>query len=300
MQAEEVRIRGTVLMLDAPSGLQCGVDWMEWEVGPLFAGVKLLPMGVHYVFTRRTEAPGSPAQGWWLYVPSSGEGALLSLRWDTAGEEFVALPPDDRERLAAAVNRMEFDSRLGAYSQQAGEENSHFYPFSECSNHVTAHHVEWLQRTSADDRREVLSVGRQSYDRSPELFLLLESNIDILAWLESSHIEYSLVHSLEAFEVWRDVILLLCDSETALRSHTPLFEAFVGILTRQLRMTGPAVFFSDECGNRLVSALGRLVRDVDQDDSLEAELRASVARLAREVPQLEEDEEDGPVVVDLS
>lgn len=41
---------GVLLCLDVPDGTEFGIDYHFWEVGPKFKGVKLIPLGIHYVF----------------------------------------------------------------------------------------------------------------------------------------------------------------------------------------------------------------------------------------------------------
>lgn len=41
---------GVLLCLDVPLGVEFGIDYMLWEVGEKFKGVKLIPPGIHYVF----------------------------------------------------------------------------------------------------------------------------------------------------------------------------------------------------------------------------------------------------------
>ena len=40
---------GVLLMLDAPSGLEFGIDNISWKIGSKFKGVKLIPLGTHVI-----------------------------------------------------------------------------------------------------------------------------------------------------------------------------------------------------------------------------------------------------------
>lgn len=45
---------GVLLCLDAPtdSTLEFGIDTNSWVTGPQFKGLKLIPVGVHFIFYR--------------------------------------------------------------------------------------------------------------------------------------------------------------------------------------------------------------------------------------------------------
>ena len=50
MDYQKARNMGSLLLLDAPSHMQFGIDNQEWQqTGPLFKGVKCIPPGAHYV-----------------------------------------------------------------------------------------------------------------------------------------------------------------------------------------------------------------------------------------------------------
>ncbi len=40
---------GVLLMLDAPEGLEFGIDNISWVTGNKFKGVKLIPLGTHII-----------------------------------------------------------------------------------------------------------------------------------------------------------------------------------------------------------------------------------------------------------
>lgn len=40
---------GILLLLDAPAGLEFGIDNISWQVGSKFKGIKLIPLGTHVI-----------------------------------------------------------------------------------------------------------------------------------------------------------------------------------------------------------------------------------------------------------
>lgn len=46
------RLGASILCLDVPPGISFGIDYMSFTVGERFRGVKMIPPGVHFVYTR--------------------------------------------------------------------------------------------------------------------------------------------------------------------------------------------------------------------------------------------------------
>lgn len=68
MEANQARRLGSLLLLDAPEGMQFGIDNQIWQTGPLFKGVKCIPTGAHFVyFSLKDEEYGS-RMGFFIFV----------------------------------------------------------------------------------------------------------------------------------------------------------------------------------------------------------------------------------------
>jgi hypothetical protein len=48
---------GSVLLLDVPEGCVVGIDTKRFLVGKNFAGLKMIPPGLHYIFFRYASYP---------------------------------------------------------------------------------------------------------------------------------------------------------------------------------------------------------------------------------------------------
>jgi len=64
---------GSLLLLDAPTGIQFGIDNQFWQTGPLFRGVKLIPPGAHFVYYALKDEEFAARMGFFIYIddPSS-------------------------------------------------------------------------------------------------------------------------------------------------------------------------------------------------------------------------------------
>eukprot|EP00747_Dinoflagellata_sp_TGD_P193782 gnl/TRDRNA2_/TRDRNA2_60424_c0_seq1.p1 gnl/TRDRNA2_/TRDRNA2_60424_c0~~gnl/TRDRNA2_/TRDRNA2_60424_c0_seq1.p1 ORF type:complete len:423 (+),score=84.04 gnl/TRDRNA2_/TRDRNA2_60424_c0_seq1:55-1269(+) len=114
-EVERLTVEGcSVLCLGCPAGVLFGIDYAAWQVGPKFAGVKLVPPGVHYVYTSASpDDVGVGRTGFFLCLRPRD---VAVFRWDPDGEELRRL--DDREeeaRYADGVRGFDFDANLGPY-----------------------------------------------------------------------------------------------------------------------------------------------------------------------------------------
>ena len=51
--AQKLFEQGAVFILhDFPEGSEFGIDYMSWDTGPNFKGLKMIPAGVHFIYFR--------------------------------------------------------------------------------------------------------------------------------------------------------------------------------------------------------------------------------------------------------
>lgn len=95
-----------MLLLDAPEGMQFGIDNQIWLIGPLFKGVKCIPSGAHFVyFSLKDEEYGS-RMGFFVFVKDQPksidedfERSMCTVRrWDDALQSFIEI--DSAEEVA--------------------------------------------------------------------------------------------------------------------------------------------------------------------------------------------------------
>jgi A1 cistron-splicing factor AAR2 len=71
MDSFKARALGSLLLLDAPAGMQFGIDNQCWEIGPLFKGVKCIPPGAHFIHFALKDEEYLHKQGFFIFVKSS-------------------------------------------------------------------------------------------------------------------------------------------------------------------------------------------------------------------------------------
>jgi A1 cistron-splicing factor AAR2 len=116
-----------VVVLDMPVGTEFGIDYNSWNVGIKFKGVKMVPPGVHFLFTSATDMGAEstddldrlrrrPQTG-----PRTGLFRVLSMRelvvyrWDPHVEDLVEMALTDDEKTPFRANLHELDQFLGPY-----------------------------------------------------------------------------------------------------------------------------------------------------------------------------------------
>jgi A1 cistron-splicing factor AAR2 len=102
---------GVFLCLDVPEKVEFGIDNNCWVVGNLFKGIKLIPLGLHYISLC---VDGGTKFG--FFINFSKENLVIVKRWNPATETFFEeLEQDEIDRYALGVSRFDFDQYLGAY-----------------------------------------------------------------------------------------------------------------------------------------------------------------------------------------
>ncbi|CAK9034941.1 Protein AAR2 homolog (AAR2 splicing factor homolog) [Durusdinium trenchii] len=121
---------GTIACLDAPRGLELGVDLKSFTIGDRFKGIKLLPPGLHFlhyqqaqdvsrgVFVQLGTAAGSSTAGAEAVGELDAAPRVAGFRWDPREEDFGALGDEDLARLTQAVLNLELDSHLGPFDTE--------------------------------------------------------------------------------------------------------------------------------------------------------------------------------------
>ncbi|KAI8615630.1 A1 cistron-splicing factor [Chytriomyces sp. MP71] len=104
-----------LLFLDAPLDTTFGIDLNEWQTGPRFKGLKLIPPGFHFVFYSAKNSTGESGlrTGFFKFFDSK---EIYVTQWDAVNEDIreqSELDPDHVHRLR--YNILEFEPSLGAY-----------------------------------------------------------------------------------------------------------------------------------------------------------------------------------------
>jgi len=309
---------GIVLCLGCPEGVLFGIDYNAWTVGPKFMGVKLIPPGLHYIYS----SPGGDDIG----VSRSGFFAhikprtVVVRRWDQEAEELVVLDSEDEVlRFTDGALGFDFDGNLGPYPPEKASQ------WNELTRHCHEKLVQKVEpvggvlRSKRQEYTEGPSDGvpeplepfeaarsglfftqlprarvpkgaspeevtRLHHDRSPQLDELIEKELkhvelDLLGELQMAFIAFLLGQNFDAYEQWRGLLSLLCSCEDAVTKRPELFTELLRVLFAQIQQS-PDDLFEDEMlkGNFLGKCAVDLV-EVCSGESVPAKLQQRSAKL---------------------
>ncbi|CAI2177495.1 19959_t:CDS:2 [Funneliformis geosporum] len=104
-----------LLFLNAPEGLEFGIDYNSWKIGPKFKGLKLIPPGLHFVFYSTSDKSGTSGlrTGFFKFYESK---EIVIKDWDNTLEDVKKseqLDPEQIKRLKTDMRQ--FDPFLGPY-----------------------------------------------------------------------------------------------------------------------------------------------------------------------------------------
>ncbi|KAI9327977.1 A1 cistron-splicing factor [Obelidium mucronatum] len=105
-----------LVLLDAPVDISFGIDLNEWQTGPRFKGLKLIPPGLHFVhYSSKNSSTGETGirTGFFKFFASK---EIYVTQWDKAEEDLLddsVLDKDQIERIK--YNILQFEPNLGAY-----------------------------------------------------------------------------------------------------------------------------------------------------------------------------------------
>lgn len=153
----------TLLLLDLPPSIFCGIDLLSFTTTAAFQGIKDLPSGFHFLFTSETNSI-SIREGFWFHIPKSpanGEPPLVVRKWDAASNSMlqVADPESYRSRLSGL-----WEKNLSPYRQSAGKEaeNADDRDWEELTQHVT---TDALTRLMQNGTLSISTVSCMPEDR---------------------------------------------------------------------------------------------------------------------------------------
>ena len=76
---EKIKTWASLLLLDAPPGIQLGIDNSFWKIGEKFKGIKLIPPGPHYVYYSLGDEGNMFKTGFFLDLK---EKEVVVRKWD--------------------------------------------------------------------------------------------------------------------------------------------------------------------------------------------------------------------------
>ncbi|KAL1132604.1 hypothetical protein AAG570_010556 [Ranatra chinensis] len=169
-----------------------------------------------------------------------------------------------------------------------------------------------LPRDSYPPGSSPAEITKHSLDSTymlDSLISTMEKQSDILAEIQFSFLCFLVGLSLEAFEHWKRLIILMCSCVSALQKRRELYQQFLQVLETHLSHI-PEDFLVDIVAseNVVYTALRDLFRNMSDGDEVEGRLRCDAERLRHRLTLKfgwdfedldQETGDDAPVIVEL-
>ncbi|KAL8766642.1 MAG: hypothetical protein Q9209_006625 [Squamulea sp. 1 TL-2023] len=170
----------TLVLLNLPSSILCGINLLTFTTTPTFLGIKNLPTGFHFLFTSPS-ASLSLRDGFWFHIPippTPDAPPTIFRRWSPEDERLIpCTEPEGEEFIKAKGGWKEvYEKNLTPYRQTAGSENGAAEEDKEdawtgITNHITssiltrfAKSEEWnisSASSGVQDRDEIPGLSRE-------------------------------------------------------------------------------------------------------------------------------------------
>ncbi|CAG8476395.1 10557_t:CDS:2 [Funneliformis mosseae] len=161
-----------LLFLNAPEGLEFGIDYNSWKIGPKFKGLKLIPPGLHFVFYSTSDKTGTSGlrTGFFKFYESK---EIVIKDWDHALEDVKKseqLDPEQIERLK--IDMRQFDPFLGPYPLSPP---TNWQKWIRLTNYITPRLISVILpnegkvtniSSSTVDEEELINLGDSRYGES--------------------------------------------------------------------------------------------------------------------------------------
>ena len=113
---ENRRNLGTLLLLNCPKKMQFGIDLSQWIIGEKFMGIKLIPIGIHYISFSLSEENNAFKQGFFIEIEEGKNKCKNVIReWSSKYETFIKINEEMNKNYSIGLDNLDFDQFLGNY-----------------------------------------------------------------------------------------------------------------------------------------------------------------------------------------
>ena len=269
---ENRRNLGTLLLLNSPKKMQFGIDLSQWVIGEKFMGIKLIPIGIHYISFSLSEENNAFKQGFFIEIEEGKNKPKNIIReWNTKYETFVKLNEETDKNYSIGLDNLDFDQFLGNYPYEQ------ISNWKDLTSFLNKNVVNQLQKNidmtmcpgikedkneNKEEENNNININIQlmtyenidftefymnepKYINSLDKSALLEDIIskiklpqEFLGEFQYSFILFLIGEVYEALKQWKDIFILISSSENSLskKNYEKFFCDFTEIIYNQLRL----------------------------------------------------------------
>ena len=266
---EKRRNLGTLLLLNSPKKMQFGIDLSQWVIGDKFMGIKLIPIGVHYISFSLSEENNAFKQGFFIEIEDNKKKSKNIIReWSPKYETFIKLNDEMDKNYSIGLDNLDFDQFLGNYPYEQIQNWTDLSKFLNTSvinrlqknidmtmcpeikedknNEQENENKNNMQIMSYDNLEFTeFYLNQPEYINSLDKSALLEKILskfkspnEFLGEFQYTFILFLIGEVYEALKQWKDIFILITSSEDLInkKNFEKFFCDFIEIIYNQLRL----------------------------------------------------------------
>ena len=266
---EKRRNLGTLLLLNSPKKMQFGIDLSQWVIGDKFMGIKLIPIGVHYISFSLSEENNAFKQGFFIEIEDDKKKSKNIIReWSPKYETFIKLNDEMDKNYSIGLDNLDFDQFLGNYPYEQIQN------WTDLSKFLNTSVINRLQKNidmtmcpeikedknneqenENKNNMQIMSydnieftefyLNQPEYINSLDKSALLEKILskfkspnEFLGEFQYTFILFLIGEVYEALKQWKDIFILITSSEDLInkKNFQKFFCDFIEIIYNQLRL----------------------------------------------------------------
>lgn len=266
---EKRRNLGTLLLLNSPKKMQFGIDLSQWVIGDKFMGIKLIPIGVHYISFSLSEENNAFKQGFFIEIEDNKKKSKNIIReWSPKYETFIKLNDEMDKNYSIGLDNLDFDQFLGNYPYEQIQN------WTDLSKFLNTSVINRLQKNidmtmcpeikedknneqenENKNNMQIISydnieftefyLNQPEYINSLDKSALLEKILskfkspnEFLGEFQYTFILFLIGEVYEALKQWKDIFILITSSEDLInkKNFEKFFCDFIEIIYNQLRL----------------------------------------------------------------
>jgi A1 cistron-splicing factor AAR2 len=253
--------------------MQFGIDLSQWIIGEKFMGIKLIPIGIHYISFSLSEENNAFKQGFFIEIPDNKNKSKNIIReWSPKYETFIKLNDEMDKNYSIGLDNLDFDQFLGNYPY---EQISNWNDLSKLLNINIINRLqknidmtmcpeikEEKDKNNEQENEDKNKINGQimTYDNidftefylnQPEYINSLDKSVllekilskfkfpnEFLGEFQYTFILFLIGEVFEALKQWKDIFILITSSENLINKKNleKFFCDFIEIIYNQLRL----------------------------------------------------------------
>ena len=265
---ENRRKLGTLLLLNSPKKMQFGIDLSQWVIGEKFLGIKLIPIGIHYVSFSLSEENHSFKQGFFIEIEDGKNKTKNIIReWSPKYQTFIRLNEENTKNYSIGLDNLDFDQNLGNYPC---EQISNWKDLTSFLNIdvinrlqkninviMSPEIIEEKEEQNIDENNmknnQLIAyedieftefyLNQPEYINSLDKSKLLEKIVlkfknpeEFLGEFQYAFILFLVGEVYEALKQWKNIFILISSSEELIKKYDKFFCNFIEVIYNQLRL----------------------------------------------------------------